>query len=66
MISLNNLSKFFAYRFEEVLWTAYQEYEPYHIVQYLFQLVRLTNLCMSENYVIGEEKNTAKVILKFN
>jgi len=26
-------------RFEEVIWLSFQEYEPYHIVQYLFQLV---------------------------
>ncbi len=26
-------------RFEEVVWQSFQEYEPYHIVQYLFQLV---------------------------
>lgn len=26
-------------RFEEVVWQAYEEYEPYNIVQYLFQLV---------------------------
>ncbi len=26
-------------RFEEVIWQSFQEYEPYHIVQYLFQLV---------------------------
>lgn len=26
-------------RFEEVVWQSFQEYEPYHIVQYLFELV---------------------------
>ena len=26
-------------RFEEVIWQSFQEYEPYHIVQYLFELV---------------------------
>jgi arginyl-tRNA synthetase len=26
-------------KYDEVVWQAYQEYEPYHIVQYLFQLV---------------------------
>ena len=44
---------------------AYQDYEPYHIVQYLFQLVRLTNNCMSEKYVIGQDIKTAQVLICF-
>jgi arginyl-tRNA synthetase len=52
-------------RFDDVLWMAYQDYEPYHIVQYLFQLVRLTNNCMSEKYVIGQDIKTAQVLICF-
>ena len=50
-------------RFEEAVWQAYEEYEPYHLVQYLFQLVRLTNLCIKENYVLNEEPQLAKARL---
>lgn len=50
-------------RFEEVIWQSFQEYEPYHIVQYLFELVRLTNNCLKDNYVIGEDENVAKARL---
>ena len=32
-------------------------------MQYLFQLVRLTNLCLSENYVVGEDEKIAKARL---
>lgn len=50
-------------RFEEVVWQSFQEYEPYHIVQYLFQLVRLVNNCLSESYVIGEDEDKAQARL---
>lgn len=47
-------------RFEEVIFQAYQEYEPYHLVQYLFQLVKLTNACLKDNYVLNECESLAK------
>jgi arginyl-tRNA synthetase len=45
--------------YEEIIWKSYSTYEPHFIVQYLFQLVRATNLCLTKSYVIGEEKNVA-------
>lgn len=46
-------------RFEETIFQAYHEYEPYHLVQYLFQLVKLTNMCLKDNYVLNECENLA-------
>ena len=62
LLKQNQWTHSFKIRYGDVLWKSYQEYEPYHVVQYLFQLVRLTNLCMNENYVIGENEKTAQVI----
>lgn len=46
-------------KYEEIVWKSYTTYEPHFIVQFLFQLVKGTNLCIKNSYVIGEEKNVA-------
>ncbi|CAF0949121.1 unnamed protein product [Brachionus calyciflorus] len=50
-------------RFEEAVWQSYEEYEPYHVVLYLFQLVKLTNLCLKDSYVFNEQLDVAKARL---